>query len=816
MKNKIFTISIIIVSAIMLACGGGKKGNEKSDNKQVAYTPTVVEDDAVEEFSLISLDLDTNIDSLSVQDLRLLRGFVYARYGYLFMESDLRNYFSANMKNYDSLMYARWENVEFNVEKVNRIKLPEEETDFVQRIDERLAFLKNNNFVEKDGFHLANTENIVNLFQFRNISPDFFNKLSENNMLITQGANIQLFHVYEENDYGQIPNFITTDVMLQTFHMYFSYILKYLEAKKFIPIIENLSFSLYNESIKQATTTDNKELKRAAEYNATFFAIPYYLLSGKKVKIPAEYQKYFDDEIRKIKELQDDTSPFLDLKNDYFYYSLLKPRGHYTRNENSKKYFRAMQWLQLAPYCREKQQQLTNAVCLAALLNNAKTSDGKPLMNLYNAVYEPIEFFVGESDNLSIRDIAHFLTEKNIKKNDAILPENIEKVNDFLIEFAKNKIKNPLESDCNDRINFMPARYLVDNEIIQDLVDINPNAERAFPKGLDIFAAFGSKPAMDILLNIYNEPENWKDYLPKMKKLQQKFTNYKEWNISVYNKWIESLLAMQQPDKSYPDFMKLPSWEKKNLNASLASWTDLKHDAILYGEQPMVSECGGGDDDDPPPPNPVCVGYVEPNVRFWEKLNELISLTEKMLEKNGLMEQELKHSIRQQKEEAEFLLNVSKKELKKQKLTESEYFTIAKYGASIDYFTLSIVDPEARFRDWEQVEGADKSIAIVADVFTRNILGCNKSGILHEAVGKANNIYVVVEIDGNLYLTKGAVFSYYEFVQPVGTRLTDEEWQQKLESKDGIPPFPVWMNDIILKTKDDPKVDERVSYSSGC
>ena len=83
--------------------------------------------------------------------------------------------------------------------------------------------------------------------------------------------------------------------------------------------------------------------------------------------------------------------------------------------------------------------------------------------------------------------------------------------------------------------------------------------------------------------------------------------------------------------------------------------------------------------------------------------------------------------------------------------------------------------------DWSLVQGPDKSIAIVADIYTRNIRGCNKNGILHVATGNANNIYVVVEIEGNLYLTRGATFSYYEFVQPLGTRLTDEEWQKMLE-----------------------------------
>ena len=62
-------------------------------------------------------------------------------------------------------------------------------------------------------------------------------------------------------------------------------------------------------------------------------------------------------------------------------------------------------------------------------------------------------------------------------------------------------------------------------------------------------------------------------------------------------------------------------------------------------------------------------------------------------------------------------------------------------------------------------------------------------------------------------LTKGATFSYYEFVQPLGTRLTDEEWQKMLEEK-RAPGIQEWMKDITIETE--PTVDERVFYSSGC
>ena len=117
--------------------------------------------------------------------------------------------------------------------------------------------------------------------------------------------------------------------------------------------------------------------------------------------------------------------------------------------------------------------------------------------------------------------------------------------------------------------------------------------------------------------------------------------------------------------------------------------------------------------------------------------------------------------------------------------------------------------------NWDLVQGPDKSVAVVADIYTRNIQGCNKSGILHVATGNVNDIYVVVEIEGYLYLTKGSTFSYYEFPQPVGTRLTDEEWQEMID-KGKAPPIPKWMEDIILQTGEKPKADERTFYSSGC
>ena len=71
----------------------------------------------------------------------------------------------------------------------------------------------------------------------------------------------------------------------------------------------------------------------------------------------------------------------------------------------------------------------------------------------------------------------------------------------------------------------------------------------------------------------------------------------------------------------------------------------------------------------------------------------------------------------------------------------------------------------------------------------------------------------VMLMPSKTYLTRGATFSYYEFVNPLGQRLTDEEWQQRLE-EGKEPERPKWMQPFMINQK--PTVNEMVFYSTGC
>jgi hypothetical protein len=138
-------------------------------------------------------------------------------------------------------------------------------------------------------------------------------------------------------------------------------------------------------------------------------------------------------------------------------------------------------------------------------------------------------------------------------------------------------------------------------------------------------------------------------------------------------------------------------------------------------------------------------------------------------------------------------------------------------GATFENISLDLLrEPDQYLMGWSDVQGTDRKVALVADVYTANADNNPNKSILYEGIGLADEIYVVVEIDGYLYLTRGAVFSYREFTLPVDRqRMTDEEWQQEIE-KNPRKGVPAWMERITVPLKKKPELNEEFFYSSGC
>ncbi len=812
MKKGLFFLSVLLLLA---ACKntGSKPGADPLANEELAefqeFSPHsfLLTQDSLPD----KVDLNVDIQDMTYQELRLLKDYVYATKGVWFLEAEVNAFFCNKCSWYYTRCYDYLETHEWEANTdISKVKLTDEEKAFVDKIDARMAEMEKNRNLERGGLKLLNPALTVNMFVLDEFDKQFFAKLNQHNFVITPTDNQQLFNIYEQNDYDRIPSYITTDVYLQAFHMYFSYVLKMVERREFVDRLHQVCQKMNQRAMQVAGQTANPEIRDMAEYNAAFFAIGDRLLTGSKaLAVPESYRSKVEGELANIEALQMTLSPMMAYRAQNFAYDLFTPRGHYTRTEAQKMYFRAMMWLQTCTFCRENEASVKYASMMAYLLNSLKSGGKLPGQE----VYEMLNFLMGEADNVSVFDMAAYFARQNYTSvDDLVDASRLNALDAFLTDLFKerNRVKSKISEDgCEDKINFMPQRYTPDAEVLTYMFDEKANSDKPFPSGLDVFSAFGVEEADRIINDVLDYPSLWSGYEKEAKNMKDKFAHYDDWDKSMYNKWFECLVTLQNSDKSYPGHMNTSAWARKNLNTGLASWAELKHDAILYAEQPICAECGGGSEF----PEPVLVGYVEPNLKFWNKMRQMLIMTHTLLVDNNLMNADLLEKTERLEEHIDFCIAVSKKELEGKTLDEQEYRQIEYLGSSLEWFTLSVIDPDLSLSSWEMVKGADRSIAQVADVFTRNVLGCDKCGILYEATGNADAIYVVVEIEGKTYLTRGATYSYYEFVNELGKRLTDEAWQERLEKNDA-PGRPQWMLPLIIDKK--PAVNEELFYSTGC
>ena len=799
--------------ALMAAC---------SQKQNVVETAAVPVSSINVEMLKDSLDLTMDVSGLQLGDLRVLRNAPAARQGYPFKDAYLRGIYAGTTW-YDSLMWAFDEKTDFSSvkqkddedwrdfyyrasEETGLVKYSAEELEFMKRVKEREQELLKQNFQVEDG-QKVNMQNLANPKQLTDFDPLLAGQLARHGFAVVPADHEQLFHVYEQNDYNCFPSFVTTDLYLQLYHLYFDCLLREIEEHRLSGLMADLSKRLYDAMHRQAENAADEEVQRLAHHNAVYFAVGYQLLTGKQIADATE-QTEAKAEIDRVMKSENDRTPFMMDHNEVdFPYSLFRPRGHYTRSEALQRYFRGMMWLQTVPFGLKHADEVKEAVMIAYALQEDKTAAKN-----YDVVNLLLNHLMGLPDNLSIPQVQQEVRKRGLLQSELLASEpGMADLTEALNEIGntQTRIRPKFERTSHNKICLMPQRYQPDAEVLQEMVDYDGDpTERATPQGMDFMAAMGVRAAEKILIE---EGQKWKGFKPMMEKMKKRMGEI-NWQETIATQWMLTVKTVNEKDKGVPYFMAGDEWDRKNLNAALASWAELKHDAILYAKQPMGAECGGGG-----VPDPVVKGYVEPNVSFWKKAAELLDNTANLLKEHGMMTEKVAEATERVGEEVSFLLRMSEKELAGKALTDEEYDQIKCVGATFENISLDLIrTPDQYLMGWSDVQGADRKVALVADVYTANADNNPDKSILYEAVGLGDEIYVVVEIDGYLQLMRGAVFSYREFTEPMGgQRLTDEEWQQQLEEnpRKGVP---AWMEPIMVPMKQKPAVNEEIFYSSGC
>jgi hypothetical protein len=648
----------------------------------------------------------------------------------------------------------------------------------------------------------------------------------------------------------EMPIFVTTDSLLHLYHIQFDETLRQIEEREFYGLVWEISEQLLNSSMESYKNSEG-DLKEAARRDVAYFSVGLSLLKPKPEQVcksenewectDAYFKKedltrynfdvppYVRDDVEAELELIEahsgfEESPIFIYKEDYSQYV---PRGHYTRSEKLKNYFRAFMWygrmsmllkgsdaiLPGTTDPRDKRGLIsiydariqTTGACLIA----SEFATDCELMGKWDRIYSVTAFYVGLSDDLGPYEYIDALNSVfgGSFDPDNLNDETIGELRAKLAEYGSPKIYGgtgncvilppftPEQADkcLNNTAGFrlMGQRFIPDSYMFTNLVgvytDVYQGGEkkpftfiidgagrpvRGFPRGLDVMALLGSDRSRELLDEL--DDSNYKDYDRQYGELEDEFNSFgaAEWNKNLYWSWLFALKPLlDNHGAGYPTFMQTDAWQDKELTTALASWAELRHDTILYAKQSytVVAECAPPMEEEKP-----VVGYVEPVPEFYNRLLALTRMTNRGLTEMDVLDGSSKRRLENLESILARLVNISSKELENEELSKDDYDFIKNFGDNLDG-VIADVDDKA------------KKTTIVADVHTDS----NTEQVLEEGVGYVDLIVVAYKLpDGRILVGAGPVMSYYEFKQPMDGRLTDEAWRELLDSNP--PEMPEW------------------------
>lgn len=477
-------------------------------------------------------------------------------------------------------------------------------------------------------------------------------------------------------------------------------------------------------------------------------------------------------------------------------YTQFTPRSHYTDNAELKTYFMAMKWLM-----REKfyfwDDKLTNAALV--MVSNISDEDTAKLWELS----AKIKKLIGWDDDLTLESLTAWMKENNFTSPESILNITEEQKSE-LFKLVPQKIQSTAyvapdvmgkdseeAKDMTAGFVFFGEKFTIDSYLFDLTTAGSAEEEYAYMPNMqtalivpDVLENNSDAAEMvDLWMNVrivkedVLEDSDFTQYSSYNKVKQEAIEQLKKevtnpWIMNtIYHKWIDMIGYLINEAEENAPYFKLDSvYRLKNLVTYMGSYTELKHDTLLYVKQNYAELWGGGSADCnievDPPLLPVPKWYIEADIDVVNKLIELNNETKSDFS-------ELDNYVINNFVEFDAFLNHIKsilvQQMNNEVISDEDFEWMRTAFDKLSQITFPLAD-------W--VTQKEMRAALIADIFTSE--GWNP---LYEAVGRPALMLVMIDDANGKRIARGPIFTHYEFydsdevVDANGSRLNDIQRQ---------------------------------------
>jgi hypothetical protein len=663
--------------------------------------------------------------------------------------------------------------------------------------------------------------------------------------------------------YNDLPVFISTDAILQAWHRTYDSMLEEIEETYLFNSLEQMLREMALRVPLIAAEASEGVLKESVRDIDYFLTVARSLLDGNPIASSL-------GEDARVQETLDDVRA-LQLKRTTMFgecrvvdFSQFKVRGHYEHTPRLYRYFQCVMWLGRTDFvvaggpfrrCPDVEsyaspREIGAAIVLWDLLHRAGEFES------WLRFDQIIQAFVGWTDSLNFAQLGSLLAGAGIRSVHDVpalarlqdLQQEIIAGNLGVQHIRSDFFASPLgaqQIQLPRAFLFMGQKFVPDSwafaKVVYDDVlwvegGVTNRIQRRVPSALDMaFSVLQNDQIVPELVARMNNTaargsavhaEKWRDGFPYQHNLAavRNIMDSQEtgaWTSNIYMSWLNTLRELSAPttDAIFPETLRTRAWAMKTLNTQLASWTQLRHDTVLYAKQSYTGF-------------PICYypeGYVEPRVEFWRALADMAERAASLIENlpysgtyrfvtsgwegsgpdskyvtrtNVLGLAEIKS--RQVAHLRKFAATVSRLEKLSRKELAQECFdqeddvfiknliqqvgtvqfgcsSLRKYdGWYPQLFYRGVQFERMSESDFQENYGANAGDRIVTDVHTdlpAPAIG-DEGSVLHEGIGPANLLMIAVESGPDRAVYAGPVLSHFEFeVTGEPKRLSDTDWE---------------------------------------